>query len=44
MELVLGQDFAVGFEDVAAKKVQLFLTESFTFRVIVPEAVVPLTK
>jgi uncharacterized linocin/CFP29 family protein len=36
MELVLGQDFAVGFEDVAAKKVQLFLTDSFTFRVIVP--------
>jgi hypothetical protein len=42
MELVLGQDFAVGFEDVSAKKVQLLPHGILHFRVIVPEAVIPL--
>ena len=40
LELVLGQDFSLGFEERNGDKVRLFLAESFTFRVISPEAVV----
>lgn len=39
-ELVLGQDVSVGFERREGRDVQLFLTESFTFRVIEPRSVV----
>jgi len=35
-ELTLGQDLAVGYEDRDATKATLFLTESFTFRVLDP--------
>lgn len=43
LELTVGQDFAIGYEGHDSKKVDLFITESFTFRVITPEAVVPFT-
>ncbi|MFO8054973.1 MAG: family 1 encapsulin nanocompartment shell protein [Bacteroidales bacterium] len=36
--LSLGQDFAVGYESHNNKKVQLYLTESFTFQVLDPAA------
>ena len=39
-ELTLGQDVSVGFEQQEGQKVRLFMTESFTFRVIEPQAVV----
>lgn len=41
-ELVLGQDHSLGFEERSNGKVKLFFTESFTFRVITPEAAVVL--
>lgn len=40
-ELVLGQDASVGFEIQEGQNVRLYLTESFTFRVLEPQAVVP---
>jgi uncharacterized linocin/CFP29 family protein len=42
-ELTVGQDVAIGYESHDSKKARLYLTESFTFRVLAPEAVVPLT-
>lgn len=39
-ELVLGQDISIGFEEQHGKHARLFLTESFTFRVVEPAAVV----
>jgi len=42
-ELVLGQDLSLGFEERNGGKVRLFFAESFTFRVITPEAIVALT-
>ncbi len=39
MELVLGVDFSLGFVNRSAESVKLFLTESFTFRVVNPEAI-----
>ncbi len=41
-ELTLGQDLAVGFATHDRQNVELFLTESFTFRVLRPEAAVEL--
>lgn len=41
-ELVLGQDLSLGFEERNGGKVRLFFAESFTFRVVNPEAVVAL--
>lgn len=41
-ELTLGQDVSIGYECTAGGKVRLFMAESFTFRVIEPNAVVPL--
>ncbi len=38
-KLTIGQDISIGYESHNNKKVQLFLTESFTFRVIDPAAV-----
>lgn len=38
--LTLGQDFSIGYEAHDKKKVELYLTESFTFQVIDPAAVV----
>jgi len=41
-ELTLGQDIALGYDAHGADAVKLFLTESFTFRVIEPAAAVVL--
>ncbi len=41
-ELTLGQDIALGYDAHGADQVKLFLTESFTFRVIEPAAAVVL--
>jgi uncharacterized linocin/CFP29 family protein len=42
-ELALGQDFSLGYLEHSAAKVRLYLQESFTFRVLSPEAAVPLS-
>jgi uncharacterized linocin/CFP29 family protein len=39
-ELTLGQDISVGFDQQHGQRVQLYMTESFTFRVLEPQAVV----
>lgn len=41
-ELILGQDFSIGYEGVDDKKVRLYFTESFTFRALHPKAIVEL--
>ncbi len=38
--LVLGQDLSIGYESHSSKSVQLYFTESFTFQVIDPAAVI----
>ncbi|MFO7812744.1 MAG: family 1 encapsulin nanocompartment shell protein [Pelovirga sp.] len=40
LELTIGQDFAVGYHSHTSSEVNLFVTESLTFRVVAPEAVV----
>ena len=41
-ELVVGQDFSIGYLDHTATAVHLYIQESLTFRVLAPEAAVPL--
>lgn len=41
LELTIGQDFAVGYEFHDSQEVTLFITESFTFRVLDPNLIVP---
>jgi uncharacterized linocin/CFP29 family protein len=41
-ELCVGQDFSIGYLEHNAKKVRLYLVESVAFRVLTPEAAVPL--
>ena len=41
-ELTLGQDLSIGFHNATTKRVDLYLTESFTFRVLEPRAAVGL--
>lgn len=41
-ELTVGQDFAVGYRDHDSETVTFFIQESFTFRVLTPEAAIPL--
>jgi uncharacterized linocin/CFP29 family protein len=41
-ELTVGQDWSIGYLDHSDKTVHLYLQESFTFRVLSPEAAVPL--
>jgi uncharacterized linocin/CFP29 family protein len=43
LELILGQDLAIGYESSTAAKVKLYFTESFTFRVLEPLAVLNFT-
>jgi uncharacterized linocin/CFP29 family protein len=43
LELILGQDLAIGYESSSAAKVKLYFTESFTFRVLEPLAVLNFT-
>ncbi|MBE0585908.1 MAG: bacteriocin family protein, partial [Desulfofustis sp.] len=40
LELTVGQDFAIGYHSHSTSDVELFVTESFTFRVITPEALI----
>lgn len=40
IEITLGQDFALGFQSYTSKEVELFITSSFTFRVLDPSLVV----
>jgi uncharacterized linocin/CFP29 family protein len=40
LELTVGQDFAIGYHHHSSEEIHLFMTESFTFRVITPEALV----
>ncbi len=42
-ELVVGQDFSIGYIDHNADSVRLYIQESMTFRALSPEAAVPLT-
>ena len=41
-ELSVGQDFSIGYLDHTSTSVLLYLQERFTFRVLTPEAAVPL--
>ncbi|HJQ64163.1 MAG TPA: family 1 encapsulin nanocompartment shell protein [Burkholderiales bacterium] len=41
-ELIVGQDFSIGYLDHSESAVWLYLQESFTFRVLSPEAAIPL--
>ncbi|MBS3812844.1 MAG: family 1 encapsulin nanocompartment shell protein [Candidatus Bipolaricaulota bacterium] len=41
-ELILGQDFSIGYEDHSSTEVKLFIAESFSFRVLEPAAVITL--
>jgi len=41
-ELVVGRDFSIGYQDHSATSLMLYLQESFTFRLLSPEAAVPL--
>lgn len=43
-ELVLGQDITLGYDSHTTKTVKLYLSSSFTFRVLSPEAVVVFNK
>jgi uncharacterized linocin/CFP29 family protein len=40
LELVLGQDLAIGYEKSTSEAVTLYFTESFTFRILEPSAVI----
>jgi uncharacterized linocin/CFP29 family protein len=40
LELILGQDLAVGYESHTSDVVKLYYTESFTFRILEPAAVI----
>jgi uncharacterized linocin/CFP29 family protein len=42
-ELSVGQDFSIGYLDHTGTSVLLYLQETFTFRVLTPQAAVPLT-
>ena len=41
-ELVVGRDFSIGYLDHDAQAVRLYIEESFTFRLLSPQAAVPL--
>jgi uncharacterized linocin/CFP29 family protein len=41
-ELTVGQDFSIGYLDHDAERVRLYIEESFTFRVLSPQAAIPL--
>lgn len=43
LEMTIGQDFSVGFEYETPESVMLFVTESFTFRVLDEDKIVHLT-
>ncbi len=39
-ELVIGQDISIGYDSHDTEKVKLYFTESFTFRILSPEAII----
>ncbi|HJQ56227.1 MAG TPA: family 1 encapsulin nanocompartment shell protein [Vineibacter sp.] len=41
-QLTVGQDFSIGYLDHDALRVRLYIEESFTFRVLSPQAAIPL--
>lgn len=41
-ELVVGQDLSIGYLSHDAENVRLYIEESLTFRLLTPEAAVPL--
>lgn len=43
LELTIGQDFSIGYEYHDAKDVTLFITESFTFRILDSNIFIPFT-
>ncbi|MFP4661256.1 MAG: family 1 encapsulin nanocompartment shell protein [Halanaerobiales bacterium] len=43
-ELIVGQDISIGFKRETDEEIEFFLTESFTFKVNAPEAVVVFVK
>lgn len=43
-ELVVGQDYSVGYDSHTSSKVKMFITGSYTFRVLSPEAIVVFTR
>lgn len=43
IELSVGQDLAIGYHSHSTEAINLFITESFTFRVIAPEAIIGYT-
>lgn len=40
LELTIGRDFSIGYQDHDAEKVRFFATESFTFRVLDPAIII----
>ena len=40
-ELIIGQDFSIGYQSHTNTEVNFYITETFTFRVQTPEAIVP---
>ena len=40
-ELIIGQDFSIGYQSHTNTEVSFYITETFTFRVIAPESIVP---
>jgi uncharacterized linocin/CFP29 family protein len=43
LELILGQDLSIGYDKHGAASVTLYITESFTFRILEPAAVIHYT-
>ncbi|HOA79980.1 MAG TPA: family 1 encapsulin nanocompartment shell protein [Defluviitaleaceae bacterium] len=43
IEMTIGNDFSIGYENSDDKIVQLFITESFTFRILDPKLIVRFT-
>ncbi len=41
-ELCLGEDLSIGYQDHDATDIRLYFHQSFTFRMLTPEAVVPI--
>ena len=42
-ELTVGQDLSIGYLEHDARRVRLYVQESFAFRVLSPQAAVPLS-
>lgn len=40
LEMTIGRDFSIGYQSHTAERIKLFITESFTFRVLDPDIIV----